>query len=178
MAEETQGDSADAVEKATDAGDGHQHAEALTNGIYGTIVMAAFFAAVEAFEESAAVLLGELLFATLVLFVAHLFASWIGAEAAADRDLSPRRIWGVVRAQLPLVMVVTVPSLFLVLAEVGVLSTSAAIDASLFFGMFLLFCVSFLLGVHHQRGIRAALVYGLLGAGMGAVVIGLEAAVH
>ena len=75
-------------------------------------------------------------------------------------------------------MVVTVPSLFLVLAEVGVLSTSAAIDASLFFGMFLLFCVSFLLGVHHQRGIRAALVYGLLGAGMGAVVIGLEAAVH
>ena len=77
MAEETQGDSADAVEKATDAGDGHQHAEALTNGIYGTIVMAAFFAAVEAFEESAAVLLGELLFATLVLFVAHLFASWI-----------------------------------------------------------------------------------------------------
>ena len=71
-------------------------------------------------------------------------------KLAADRDLSPRRIWGVFRAQLPLVMVVTVPSLFLVLAEVGVLSTSAAIDASLFFGMFLLFCVSFLLGVHHR----------------------------
>lgn len=178
MVSESQLDSGETVEENAEPEDEHERAEALTNGIYGTIIMTAFFVAIEEFEDSAAVLLGELLFATLVLFIAHLFSSWIGAETAADRDLSLTRIWGIIRAQLPLVLVVAVPSLFLVLAEAGVFSTAAAIKASLFFGMFLLFCVSFLLAMHHDRGIRAALVYGLLGAGMGAAVVGLEAALH
>lgn len=178
MTDESHRDGVEVIEKNDKLEVEHQHTEALTNGIYGTIIMTAFFAAIHNFEESAAVLLGELLFATFVLFVAHLFSAWIGAEAASDRELSLSRIGGVVRAQLPLVLVVTVPSFFLVLAEAGVMSTEAAIDASVFFGMFLLFCVSSLLALHHRRGTLAALVFGILGAGMAAAIVGLEAALH
>lgn len=155
-----------------------QRTEALTNGIYGTIIMTAFFAAVDELEQSAAVLLGELLVATLVLFVAHLFSSWIGAEAAADRDLSLSRIFGIVRAQIPLALVVSLPAFFLVLSEAGAFSVQDAIYASLAFGMCLLFLVSLALGIHHGWGMKRSVVYGLLGAGLGAAVIVLEASLH
>ncbi|MGI9540068.1 MAG: hypothetical protein ACR2N6_07970 [Miltoncostaeaceae bacterium] len=156
----------------------NQRAEALTNAIYGTIIMAAFFAVVDGLVDSAAEVLAELIFATLVLFLAHLFAAAVGAGAASDRRLSPSWALRILGAQLPLVLVVTPPMLLLAVASTGAFSVEVAVRVSMAYSVGFLFSVSFLLARHHGRGAARSALYGAIGAGLGIAVIGLEAALH
>ena len=152
--------------------------EGLTNAIYATILLVAGLGAFEGLVDSAGELLIEGLAAVLVLFIAHLYASWLAAEATHDSALSHRRVISVVKAQSTLIAVFVVPAVILAISAAGAFSASVAIALSIAYGIGLLFVVSAALAIHHGRKLAIAVLYGASGAALGGLVVAPELSLH
>ncbi len=152
-------------------------AEQLTNGIYGAILVTAFLGAVDGRVSDPVEVLGDLVGASVVLFVAHTYASLLGT-GVAEVGRWRRHIGSIVGNQLPLMFSVLVPGILLSLAIFGTITLQLAITLGVTAGIAALFTLGFLLAFERDRTIGYSLVSGLIGAALGAAVITLEAGLH
>ncbi len=162
---------------AMDAEYQRHRAEQLTNGVYGAILVTAFLGAVDERVSSPGEILGELVGASVVIFLAHTYASLLGA-GVAEVGHWRGHIRAIIGNQLPLMFAVAIPAIFLVLAALGALTLDAAILLGVAAGIGGLFILGYLLAYERGRPVGFALVAGLIGAALGAAVITLEAGLH
>lgn len=154
-----------------------ERAEQFTNGIYGTILVTAFLGAVDGLTHDAVEVFGELVATSVVVFVAHTYASLLGS-GVAELGHWRSHMQATVMNQVPLIAVVAVPAGLLALAALEIMSLSTAIAISIGFGLLGLFSLSYLVAAERGHSKLVSLGSGLLGAMLGLGVVGLEASLH
>lgn len=152
-------------------------AERLTNGIYGTILVTAFLGAVDGLTGDAVEVLTELLATSLVVFVAHTYASVLGTGVAELGHWRSHLVTTVAN-QRPLITVVTIPALLLGIAAIGLVALSTAIRVAIGAGLGGLFLLGYLIADERGAPTAPALALGAAAALLGSLVVALESVMH
>jgi hypothetical protein len=148
--------------------------------IYGTILATAVIAG---FSEDRHIATAEILAAlgatTLVFWLAHVYAEWLGAGVAEGSrrrglaDLGP-----VMRQELPLAEGALLPGLGLLAGVVGILSRDHAVNVAIAIGVAELFGWGLRLGRLQHLPLLLAVGAGVLSALFGLAMVVLKVLVH
>jgi len=156
----------------------HLRSRQVSRVIYGSIVGLAVIVVLESHPPAAGVALATMLGTALAVGLAELYSELIGEELRAGRRIT----WHAVAEELDAVAAVAFgvasPSVFFLLAVLGVMTVDTAIDVAKWSGVGLIAAYGFvgarLTGRGGQRAVAEAVAVGLIGA----VLIGLKALVH
>jgi len=150
--------------------------ERSSHALYGLVIITAILVAEREAATDALTSLLVLWGAGVVLLLAHLYAAAVAQAGERGRWLSHVERHFLVSDNIPVLAALAVPSVFIVLAGLGVFDLAVAIDVSIVGSIVALFAV----GAYqaHKQGASPALKLGvgILGAITGLVVILLEVA--
>ena len=151
--------------------------ERSAHAIYGLVIITSALVADRELAHTASESLLVLWGAGAVLLLAHLYSALVAELGVKGRFLSHAERHLLIADNSPLLAAVVMPSVLIVLAGIGALSLSAAIDLSIAMAVVALFVV----GAYQARSGGDTLAFqlgiGALGAIMGLLIILLEVSV-
>lgn len=158
----------------TDAESEEQRSERSAHAIYGLIIITSALVADRELAQDALTSLLVVWGAGVVLLLAHLYSASVAEAGARGRFMSHAERHLLIADNLPVLAAIVVPSVLIILAGVGAMSLSAAIDLSIVTAVVALFIV----GAYQARGgggsVAVQVGIGALGAIVGVAVILLE----
>jgi hypothetical protein len=111
----------------------------LAGYIYGTIVsLAVVVDGARAFPDHPGEVAGIVAVTSVVFWLAHVYAHWLGHSVARGEQLTIHELRHIARVEVPLVEAALLPIVALVLGEVGVVSLSHCYWLAFAFGMVVL----------------------------------------
>ena len=155
---------------ATEPDRGEHYAAA----VYGSIVAAALIEAFRAEHVKAEQIALAVLTTMTVFWLAHVWSGIVGDRIHHGAKLQVSRLIRIGRAEWPLVEASFVPVVVLMLGWAGLYSDATAARLALGVCIAQLFAYGAIVGRHAYHGWPAAIVAGLLNAGLGLVLIELE----
>ncbi len=155
-----------------------RRAERFAHGIYGTIIITALLVPLEDHGATADEVVGAVVGTAFVLFLAHTYASGLGRRIAMRRAPRLSDLGAILADNLPLLFAAVVPTLVFVLAAAGAISLHTAFRAGIGYALASLCALGFIFGRMTDHRLPGSLVLGISGAGLGAAIIFLEAAVE
>jgi hypothetical protein len=151
--------------------------ERSAHAIYGLVIITSALVADRELARSAAESLLVLWGAGAVLLLAHLYSALVAEVGVKGRFLSHAERHLLITDNMPLLAAVVLPSVLIVLAGVGALSLSEAIDLSIAMAVVAFFVVGALQARSGGGTLAFQLGIGILGAIMGVILVGLEVVV-
>jgi hypothetical protein len=146
--------------------------------IYGSILVAALVATLDAEHASARDMVVAVLSTMLVFWVAHVWAGVVGTRLEEGPRPSRGVVVRIARRQWPMIESALLPALPLALAWIGVLSLEAGADIALGVAIAQLVAWGMVVGLRTQRTWPRAVVSGLFNGALGLVVVALKTLVH
>jgi hypothetical protein len=149
------------------------------SAIYGAILVTAVIAALSEYKGADPVeLLGAAIDTSIVFWLAHVYAEYVGERAATDDPARWHNLAELLARELPMVAAALIPILALLLGAVDAVGRDTAVTLALGAGVLELFAGGFIAGRHERAGPWRPLIGGLLNAGLGAFIVLLKVLVH
>ena len=142
--------------------------------IYGTLLVMALVGAMAELHAGTSEAFAALLGSGVALWFAHSYSTTVGIQLQRGRYLNRREIWSVLRDELFVVAILPLPLTLLVLAEVGLFSTTTALRLSAWGGVAILFIAGVTVARQTAASSTWTIVAGLGHAALGGVIILLE----
>ena len=156
--------------------DDERDVERSSHAIYGLIIITATLVADREHAETALISLLVLWGAALVLVLAHVYSGLIAELGSEDRRLTYVERHVLIIDNIPVAASVVLPTIFLILAGLGVMDLRVAIDLSILLSVASLFVVGMYQAHKQNAPMSHQVAIGALGAGLGVVVIVAEVA--
>jgi hypothetical protein len=151
--------------------------EGLARAVYAAIILTALLVALREHTESASDALAAIIAAAGGLLAAHTYADVLAKQMALGRRLRGDEARELLIVESQLLIAAAVPVLLFVLAEAGTIGIDAAFQMSFAYTLASLFVIGTLLGRSTGRGIVGSLIPGAAYAGLGIVIIAIEAGI-
>jgi hypothetical protein len=159
-------------------GTGREAREGISSAIYGSILVTALIAALNAEDASLRVTFLTVVATMAVFWLAHVWSEVVGERIATRKDVGWARARVLAKREWPLFEAAGLPSIALVLAWIGLYSDEAGVDVALALAIIQL--VGW--GAVGARRMRAdwhvSLLVGLLDGALGLGIVLLEVALH
>jgi hypothetical protein len=111
---------------------------------------------------------------SVVFWLAHVYAHALGESIGHDRHLSGKAVLGVARHEASIIEAAVPPVVVLLLAELGVLSTSVAIWVAFVLGLVILAAQGLTVARLEHLGLLATVGVVAINLGLGVVLVGLK----
>jgi hypothetical protein len=148
--------------------------ERSSHAIYGLIIITSSLVADRAAAEDAATSLLVLWGAGIVLILAHLYSAAVAEVGEKGRWLSHAERHVLITDNVPVLAAVVLPSLLLLVAGVGWLELSVALDIAIALSLAALFILGAYQARRHGASTAAQVGLGTLGGLIGVIVILME----
>ena len=153
-------------------------AHRLAGAIYGTVLATTVVAATghdpDAIDHAAALVAGT----AVVFWLAHVYSLGVAARLVVRRPLHRDELWGLARAEWPMLQSSLPILLALMLGVVGLVDRSTAIDLAMAVGIGALFTYGFIIGRQERLGWFRILLNTLLAGALGLAILALKVLVH
>ena len=142
--------------------------------VYGTIVVMATLTAAYATEKHPWNLAGIVLSASLVLWLAHVYAHGLSESIELGRRVNPKEIAAIIRRERGILLAAAAPVAFLLVGAAGLLKETVSIWIALGVGLLTLFAEGVRFSrIEHLRPLAAAVAIGI-NVALGLAVVAMK----
>lgn len=146
--------------------------------IYGAIIGLALVVALETHPPGAGVMVATILATALAVGLAELYSEVVGMEARYRRRVGREHLPHIAGQALAVVVGITFPAVFFILAAAGVLELGTAFSVAKWSGVGLIGLYGFAGARLAGARVRTALLRAVAVAVIGALLIALKALIH